>query len=102
MNSRLPKSPRLRKSFFADLVRKRVAVRGADAVDVKVGDAVQAVTTGWEVENFVKLVEVKKPRRKAPVKKKPAAKKSVAKKAPAKKSAAKKTTSRKTIARKKK
>ena len=51
-----PKSTRL----DAGPVRKRAAVRGESAVDVKASDAIQAVVTSWEVENFVKLVEVKK------------------------------------------
>ena len=101
-----PKSTRL----DAGPIRKRAAVRGDQAVEVKAGDVVQAVTTAWEVENFVKLVEVKKPKpkKRAPAKK-PAANKSAAKKkAPAKKAAAKKgaankkPASKKTTARKKK
>ncbi len=50
-----PKSTRL----DAASVRKRAAVRGDSVVDVKAGDAVTAVVTGWEVENFVKLGEKK-------------------------------------------
>jgi DNA gyrase subunit A len=89
-----PKSTRL----DAAPVRKRAAVRGDQAVDVKAGDAVTAVVMGWEVENFVKLVE-KKPVRKAPARKKttatkkPAAKKTASK---SKSAASTKTTSRKT------
>lgn len=68
-----PKSTRL----DAASVRKRAAVRGDAAVDVKAGDAILSVVTGWEVENFVKLIEQKKvkPRKKAPAKKKAVAKK---------------------------
>ena len=84
-----PKSTRL----DAAPVRKRAAVRGDSVVDVKAGDAVLAVVMGWEVENYVKLVEAK------PVKKAPAKRKSTAAKKPAatssvkgkKKPAAKKT-----------
>jgi DNA gyrase/topoisomerase IV subunit A len=89
-----PKSTRL----DAAPIRKRAAVRGDQAVDVKAGDAVTAVVMGWEVENFVKLVE-KKPVRKAPARKKttatkkPAAKKTASK---SKSAASTKTTSRKT------
>ncbi len=36
-------------------VRKRAAVRGESVVDVKPGDAVLAVVTGWEVERFVSM-----------------------------------------------
>ena len=76
-----PKSTRL----DAAPVRKRAAVRGDSVVDVKAGDAVLAVVMGWEVENYVKLVEAK-PAKKALAKKKPAARKTTAKKkAPAKK-----------------
>jgi DNA gyrase subunit A len=50
-----PKSTRL----DAASVRKRAAVRGDSVVDVKPGDAVLAVVTGWDVERFVKLVEKK-------------------------------------------
>ncbi len=64
-----PKSTRL----DAAPVRKRAAVRGDSAVEVKAGDTITAVVTGWEVENFVSLVEEKKPARKAPAKRKPAA-----------------------------
>jgi DNA gyrase/topoisomerase IV subunit A len=64
-----PKSTRL----DAAPVRKRAAVRGDVAVEVKAGDTITAVVTGWEVENFVSLVEEKKPARKAPAKRKPAA-----------------------------
>jgi len=70
-----PKSTRL----DAAPVRKRAAVRGESAVDVKAGDTVTAVVMGWEVENFVKLVE-EKPAKKAPAKKKSVAKKPAAKK----------------------
>jgi len=100
-----PKSTRL----DAGPVRKRAAVRGESAVDVKAGDTVTAVVMGWEVENFVSLVEEKKPAvKKATPKKKTPAKKPPAGKAPTKtKSAASKkitkpkTTSRKTTSRKK-
>jgi DNA gyrase subunit A len=61
-----PKSTRL----DAAPVRKRAAVRGDSAVEVKAGDTITAVVTGWEVENFVKLVEEKKPASKAPARKK--------------------------------
>ena len=94
-----PKSTRL----DAAPVRKRAAVRGDSVVDVKAGDAVQAVVTGWEVENFVKLGEKKSARKapakssttkkKTPAKKKPAARKTASK---SKSAASKKTTSRKT------
>jgi len=76
-----PKSTRL----DAAPVRKRAAVRGESAVDVKAGDTVTAVVMGWEVENFVKLVEEKK----APAKKATATKKSATK---SKSAASKKTT----------
>jgi len=71
-----PKSTRL----DAGPVRKRAAVRGDQAVEVKAGDAVTFVTTGWELENYIKLVDIKKPVKKAPVKKKAPAKKPAAKK----------------------
>ena len=71
-----PKSTRL----DAAPVRKRAAVRGDSVVDVKAGDAVLAVVMGWEVENFVKLVEVKKPKPKKTPAKKKAVTKSEAKK----------------------
>jgi DNA gyrase subunit A len=96
-----PKSTRL----DAGPIRKRAAVRGDTAVDVKAGDTVLSVAMGWEVGNFVKLVE-KKPKRRAPTKRKPAVKKTEAKKTSfrkttTKKSAAKKPTARKTTTRKK-
>ena len=69
-----PKSTRL----DAAPVRKRAAVRGDVAVEVKAGDAVLSVVMGWEVENYVKLVEPKSSKKEAP-------KKMVAKKKPAKK-----------------
>lgn len=81
-----PKSTRL----DAASVRKRAAVRGDAAVDVKAGDAILSVVTGWEVENFVKLIEQKKVK---PRKKPPAKKKAVAKKKPVAKS--KKVTKKK-------
>jgi DNA gyrase subunit A len=77
-----PKSTRL----DAAPVRKRAAVRGETAVDVKAGDAVLAVVMGWEVENYVKLVEAK-PVKKTAVASSAKGKKPVAK---TKKSAAKK------------
>ena len=43
-----PKSTRL----DAAPTRKRAAVRGDMVVDVKAGDSVLAVVTGWEVERF--------------------------------------------------
>jgi DNA gyrase/topoisomerase IV subunit A len=46
-----PKSTRL----DAAPIRKRAAVRGESAVDVKAGDAVLAVVMDWEVERFVKI-----------------------------------------------
>lgn len=99
-----PKSTRL----DAASVRKRAAVRGDSVVDVKAGDAVTAVVTGWEVENFVKLGE-KKAAGKAPAKKKSTTTKPPAKKKPAtrkaasktKPAASKKTGVRKTTSRKK-
>jgi len=75
-----PKSTRL----DAAPVRKRAAVRGDAIVDVKAGDTVTAVVMGWEVENFVKLVEPK-----------------TVKKAPTKKTPAKKTAAKKTLTKKK-
>jgi DNA gyrase/topoisomerase IV subunit A len=93
-----PKSTRL----DAAPVRKRAAVRGESAVDVKAGDTVTAVVMGWEVENFVAINE-KKEVKKAPVKRKTTAKKSTtAKKTPAKKkpAATKKITGRKTTTKK--
>jgi len=50
-----PKSTRL----DAAPVRKRAAVRGDSAVEVKAGDTITAVVMGWEVENYVKLEEKK-------------------------------------------
>ena len=50
-----PKSTRL----DAAPVRKRAAVRGESAVDVKAGDTITAVVMGWDVENFVNLGEKK-------------------------------------------
>ncbi len=50
-----PKSTRL----DAAPVRKRSTVRGNAVVDVKAGDAVQAVVMGWEVENFVDVMHEK-------------------------------------------
>jgi len=64
-----PKSTRL----DAGPVRKRAAVRGDSAVEVKAGDTVTAVVMAWEVENYVALGE-KKEVKKAPATKKPAAK----------------------------
>jgi DNA gyrase subunit A len=84
-----PKSTRL----DAGPVQKRAAVRGGQAVDVKAGDAVTFVTTGWEVEKTVKLVEVKKPKpRKTPAKKGKAKKPAARKKAAARKTTKRKTT----------
>ena len=92
-----PKSTRL----DAAPVRKRAAVRGDSAVDVKPGDTVTAVVMGWEVENYVKLVD-EKPAKKAPAKNNTVAKKTpTTKKTTRAKSTAMKTTSRKTGARKK-
>jgi DNA gyrase subunit A len=85
-----PKSTRL----DAAPVRKRAAVRGESAVDVKAGDAVLDVVMGWEVVNYVKLVEGK------PVKKASAKKKPAAKKAAVKKPATKRTVTKKPIAKK--
>ena len=93
-----PKSTRL----DAAPVRKRAAVRGESAVDVKAGDAITAVVMGWEVENYVAVSE-KKEVKKAPAKRRPTTKKTVATKKPAtkaKSAATKKTTSRKTTAKK--
>ena len=50
-----PKSTRL----DAAPVRKRAAVRGESAVEVKAGDTITAVVMGWDVENFVNLGEKK-------------------------------------------
>ena len=75
-----PKSTRL----DAAPVRKRAAVRGESAVDVKAGDAVQAVVIGWEVENFVKLSEAK-PVKKTALKKTGTKRTTVKKKAQSKK-----------------
>jgi DNA gyrase/topoisomerase IV subunit A len=85
-----PKSTRL----DAAPVRKRAAVRGETVVDVKAGDAVLSVVMGWEVENFVKLVE-EKPAKKAPAKKTTTKKPVTKKPAARKKTAAQKTTTRK-------
>ncbi len=71
-----PKSTRL----DAAPVRKRAAVRGDSVVDVKAGDAVLEVVMGWEVENYVKLVEAKSMKKTAPVKKKAVARKTKRKK----------------------
>ncbi len=71
-----PKSTRL----DAGPIRKRAAVRGDQAVDVRPGDTVTFVTTGWDVEKTIKLVEAKKPARKAPAKKRTAKKKTARKK----------------------
>jgi DNA gyrase/topoisomerase IV subunit A len=93
-----PKSTRL----DAAPVRKRAAVRGDQAVDVKAGDTVTAVVMGWEVENFVNLVAEKKPAKKAPAKKRTTTKKASTKKPASKKTTrsksatSKKATSRKT------
>ena len=89
-----PKSTRL----DAGPVRKRAAVRGDQAVEVKAGDAIQAVTTAWEVENFVKLVE-KKPVTSSPKGRKPSTRRKTTTK---KTTTVKKTTSKKTTTRKKK
>jgi len=70
-----PKSTRL----DAAPVRKRAAVRGDSAVDVKAGDTITAVVMGWEVENYIKFVEAK-PVKKAAAKKPIAKKKATAKK----------------------
>jgi DNA gyrase subunit A len=70
-----PKSTRL----DAAPVRKRAAVRGESVVEVKAGDTVTAVVTGWEVENYVKLVEAK-PVKKAPAKRKTPTKKATTRK----------------------
>jgi DNA gyrase subunit A len=93
-----PKSTRL----DAAPVRKRAAVRGESAVEVKAGDAVLSVVMGWEVENFVTLGE-KKPvtsspkGKKAPATSSPRGKrKPVAKKAAAKKTTSKQATTKKT------
>jgi len=93
-----PKSTRL----DAAPVRKRAAVRGESAVDVKAGDTVTAVVMGWEVENYVAVSE-KKEVKKAPAKRKPTTRKTTATKKSATKAksvATKKTTSRKTTAKK--
>jgi hypothetical protein len=85
-----PKSTRL----DAAPIRKRAAVRGDQAVEVKAGDTITAVVMGWEVENFVVLGE-KKSTKKAPAKKSTATKKPPATSSPkGKKSAAKKTASK--------
>jgi DNA gyrase subunit A len=86
-----PKSTRL----DAAPVRKRAAVRGDVVVDVKPGDAVQAVVMGWEVGNFVRLA-AEKPAKRAPARKKPATRKTATKAKPT----ARKTASRKTTAKK--
>jgi DNA gyrase subunit A len=92
-----PKSTRL----DAAPVRKRAAVRGESAVEVKAGDTITAVVMGWEVENFVSLSE-KKEGKKAPATRKVAAKKPAPKAKPATTSSSrgKKPTSRKTTAKK--
>ncbi len=69
-----PKSTRL----DAAPVRKRAAVRGDSAVDVKAGDTITAVVMGWEVENFV-AVSAKKEVKKAAAKASPAKKPAVGK-----------------------
>ena len=86
-----PKSTRL----DAAPVRKRAAVRGDAAVEVKPGDTVLSVVMGWEVENFVKLGE-KKPVKKAPARKKTTATTSSSKrkKPPAKQPAPRKTVTK--------
>jgi DNA gyrase subunit A len=93
-----PKSTRL----DAAPVRKRAAVRGESAVEVKAGDTITAVVTGWEVENFVSPVEEKKPVTSSPKgKKTPAKRKTVARKPAAKKPAATSPSrGRKTVAKK--
>ena len=80
-----PKSTRLDSAP----VRKRAAVRGDVAVDVKAGDTVTAVVTGWEVENYIKLIEPK-PEMKAVTTPSSKGKKQTAKKKPAKKTPSKK------------
>ncbi|MDK1027806.1 MAG: DNA topoisomerase 4 subunit A [Anaerolineae bacterium] len=66
-----PKSTRL----DAVMIRKRAALRGDSAVDLKAGDAVLDVVTGWKIGNFVKLIDVKKTKKKAAIENKGVAKK---------------------------
>ncbi len=62
-------------------MRKRATVRGGVVQDVKLGDAIIALTNSWDAENFVeKVKEPPKPKKKAPAKKAPAKKKPAAKK----------------------
>jgi DNA gyrase subunit A len=89
-------------------LRKRAAGRGDALVELKPGDEVAGVTTGWSVDRFLK-VEKEAPKKKAvkgkksakakkarkSVKKKSARAKKSTKKAPAKKAAPAKKTSKK-------
>jgi DNA gyrase subunit A len=88
-----PKSTRL----DAAPVRKRAAVRGESAVEVKAGDTITAVVTGWEVENFVSPVDEKKPVTSSPKWKKASANRKPTVKKPAATSSSK---GRKTAAKK--
>ena len=58
-------------------LQKRASVRGKLVQDVKLGDAIIALTNAWDAENFVEKVKEPppKPKKKAPAKKKPAKKK---------------------------
>ena len=58
-------------------LQKRASVRGKLVQDVKLGDAIIALTNVWDAENFVEKVKEPPPKlkKKAPAKKKPAKKK---------------------------
>jgi DNA gyrase subunit A len=71
----------------AAAIRKRAATKGDVLVEVKPGEEVTSLSTGWMVEKFVKTVKAEKPAKKKAAAKKTAAKKVATKKAtkPAKK-----------------
>ncbi|MFZ1043288.1 MAG: DNA gyrase subunit A [Anaerolineales bacterium] len=71
----------------AAAIRKRATTKGDVLVEVKPGEEVTSVSTGWMVEKFVKTVKAEKPAKKKAAAKKVAAKKVAIKKAtkPAKK-----------------
>ncbi len=71
----------------AAAIRKRAATKGDVMVEVKPGEEVTSVSTGWMVEKFVKTAKAEKPAKKKATAKKAAVKKAITKKAtkPAKK-----------------
>ena len=71
----------------AATIRKRAASKGDVLVEVKPGEEVTSVSTGWMVEKFVKTVKAEKPaKKKAAARRKVATKKATK---PAKKKAKK-------------